>query len=81
MYKARKYLNENSLKIVYHDYIYAYLTYCAELWGCVSKYHLNSLLFFFAKEDTPNYDIFSVSCTYRPLIQKLGNIAYRQNLY
>ena len=50
MYKARKYLNKNSLKIVYHDYIYPYLTYCAELWGCVSKYHLNSLLFFLQKK-------------------------------
>ena len=26
-------------------------------------------------------DIFSVSCIYRPIIQKLGDIAYRQNLY
>ena len=35
----------------------------------------------FAKEDALNYDIFSVYCTYRPFIQKLGDIAYRQNLY
>ena len=39
MYKARKYLNKNSLKNLYHAYIYPYLTY----WGCASKCHLNSL--------------------------------------
>ena len=43
MYKARKYLNKNSLKDVYHAYIYPYLTYCIEVWGCASKCHLNSL--------------------------------------
>ena len=43
MYKARKYLNKNSLKSLYHAYIYPYLTYCVEVWGCASKCHLNSL--------------------------------------
>ena len=28
MYKARKYLNKNSLKNLYHAYIYPYLTLC-----------------------------------------------------
>ena len=43
MYKAKKYLNKNSLKNLYHAYIYPYLTYCVEVWGCASKCHLNSL--------------------------------------
>ena len=43
MYKARKYLNKNNLKNLYHDYIYPYFTYCVEVWGCASKCHLNSL--------------------------------------
>ena len=34
MYKARKYLNKNSLKHLYHAYIYPHLTYCVEVWGC-----------------------------------------------
>ena len=33
MYKARKYLNKNSLKNLYLAYIYQYLTYCVEVWG------------------------------------------------
>ena len=41
MYKARKYLNKNSFKNIYYAYIYPYLTYCVEVWGCASKCHLN----------------------------------------
>ena len=44
--KARKYLNEKTLKSLYHVYIYLYLTYCVDVWGCSSKFYLNSLLFF-----------------------------------
>ena len=47
MYKARKYLNKYSLKILFYAYIYPYLTYCVEVWGCASKCHLKS--FFFCK--------------------------------
>ena len=43
MYKARKYLNKNSLKVLYHTYIYPYLTYCNAVWIRASKCHLNSL--------------------------------------
>ena len=41
--KARKHLIKNSLKKLYHAYIYSYLAYCIELWGCASECHLNSL--------------------------------------
>ena len=44
MYKARRYLNKSSLKNLYHAYIYPYLTYCIEVWGCASKCQLNALL-------------------------------------
>ena len=43
MYKTRKYLNKNNLKNVYHAYIYPYLAYCVEVWGCAPKCHRNSL--------------------------------------
>ena len=33
----------NNLKYLYHAYIYPYLTYCVEVWGCASKCHLNKL--------------------------------------
>ena len=44
MYKARRYLNKSSLKNLYHAYIYPYLTYCIEVWGCALKCQLNALL-------------------------------------
>ena len=43
MYKARRHLNKHSLRNLYHAYIYPYLTYCIEVWGCASKCQLNSL--------------------------------------
>ena len=43
MYKERHYLNKHTLKKLYHAYIYPYLTYCVEVWGCAFKCHLNSL--------------------------------------
>ena len=37
MYKARRHLNKRSLRNLYCAYIYPYLTYCIEVWGCASK--------------------------------------------
>ena len=69
MYKARKYLNKNTLKSLYHDYIYPYITYCVEVWGCASKCYLNSL-FLLQKKILQIMTFSTVPCTYRPLIQK-----------
>ena len=44
MYKDRRYLHKSSLRNLYHAYIYSYLTYCIEVWGCTSKCQLNALL-------------------------------------
>ena len=49
MYKARKYFNKNSSTNLSHAYVYPYLTYCFEVWGCASKCHLN-LLFLLQKK-------------------------------
>ena len=43
MYKARRHLNKHSLRNLYYAYIYPYLTYCVEVWGCASKCQLSSL--------------------------------------
>ena len=43
MYKAKRHLNKHSLRNLYHAYIYPYLTYCIEVWGCGTKFQLNSL--------------------------------------
>ena len=44
MYKARRYLLKSSFRNLYHAYIYPYLTYCIEIWGCALKCQLNALL-------------------------------------
>ena len=39
MYKARQ-----ILLMLYHAYIFPYMTYCIEIWGCASQIQLNCLL-------------------------------------
>ena len=36
MYKARRFLNKKKLLSLYHSYIYPYLIYCIEVWGCAA---------------------------------------------
>ena len=45
MYKARQYLNKSSLVNLYYSYVYPYLTYCIEVWGCAYPPHLQCLFF------------------------------------
>ena len=42
MYKARRFLNKSLLSL-YHSYIYPFLIYCIEVWGCAAPSHLHSL--------------------------------------
>ena len=44
MYKARQFLTKKALLMLYHAYIYSYMTYCIEVWGCASQTQLNCLL-------------------------------------
>ena len=37
MYKARQFLTKKALLMLYHAYIYPYMTYCIEVWGCASR--------------------------------------------
>ena len=34
MYTARQFLSKKALLMLYHAYIYLYMTYCIEVWGC-----------------------------------------------
>ena len=43
-YKARQFLTKKALLMLYHAYIFRYMTYCIEVWGCVSQTQLNCLL-------------------------------------
>ena len=41
--KARKFLNKKVLLTLYNTFIFPYLIYCVEIWGCAKKTHLASL--------------------------------------
>ena len=43
MFKARQFLTKKALLMLYHAYIYPYMTYCIEVWGCTSQTQLNCL--------------------------------------
>ena len=43
MYKARQHLNKQALVNLYYSYVYSYLTYLIETWGCASKTQLHCL--------------------------------------
>ena len=41
LYKARQFLEKRDLLNLYYSYIYPYLIYCIEIWGCAAKSHCN----------------------------------------
>ena len=41
--KVRKYLNKDSLLILYYSFIYPYLIYCNHVWGAAAKTHTRTL--------------------------------------
>ena len=46
MYKARQILTEKAGLMLYLAYIYPYMTYCIEVWGCGFQTQLNCLFLF-----------------------------------
>ena len=42
-YKARQFLTKKALLMLYNAYIFPYMTYCIEVWGCASQTQLNRL--------------------------------------
>jgi hypothetical protein len=43
LYRARRFLDNKSLKTLYYSFIYPYLVYCIELWGFTFKTYLEPL--------------------------------------
>ena len=41
MYKAMQHLNKQALVNLYYSYVYPYLTYLIETWGCTCKTQLH----------------------------------------
>ena len=61
MNKDRRHLDKKvCLAYITLIYIYPYLTYCIEVWGCVTKSHLHSL-FLLKEKNCEDYDIFLIS--------------------
>ena len=42
--RVRKYLNKSCLLTLYYTFLFPYLNYCIEVWGCAAQYHINSLI-------------------------------------
>ena len=43
-YKARKHINNQTLKNLYYAFIFLYLIYCNEIWGNTSQTHIDPLI-------------------------------------
>ena len=69
MYKARQYLKKSSLVNLYYLYVYPYLIYCIEVWGCAYQTHLQCL--FLLPEKYSYHYMFTLSCSHRPLFMSL----------
>jgi hypothetical protein len=41
--KARKFLCKSTLITLYNSFIYPYMTYCVEVWGCTTRHNVNYL--------------------------------------
>ena len=79
MYKARQYLNKSSLVNLYYSYVYPYLTYCIEVWGCAYPTHLQCLFLLQKKNHSYHY-IFTLSCSHRAIIYVSRNLAIRKDI-
>ena len=79
MYKARQYLNNSSLVNLYYSYVYPYLTYCIEVWGCAYPTHLQ-FLFLLQKKNHSYHYIFTLSCSHRAIIYVSRNLAIRKDI-
>ena len=78
MYKARQYLTKASLVNLYYSYVYPYLTYCIEVWGCTYQTHLQCL--FLLKKYHSYHYIFTLSCSHRAIIYFSRNLAIRKDI-
>ena len=66
MYKARQFLSKRALLDLYYGYVYPYMTYCIEVWGCASQSQLNCI--FLLPTNSTNYGFFPLFSTYQPII-------------
>ena len=78
MYKARQFLTKKALLVLYHAYVYPYMTYCIEVWGCASQTKLNCLFLLQNKIITnPLFLSMEVLPLRKTLFFKVGLIMYK----
>ena len=80
MYKARQYLKKSSLVNLYYLYVYPYLIYCIEVWGCAYQTHLQCLFLLPEKYYSYHY-MFTLSCSHRPLFMSLEILPLEKIFY
>ena len=80
MYKARQFLSKRALLDLYYAYIYPYMTYCIEVWGCASQTQLNCI-FLLQKKNSANNEFFLLFSTYQPFISFHGSSSSKENIF
>ena len=76
MYKARQFLTKKALLMLYHAYIYPYMTYCIEIWGCASQAQRNCL--FLLKKKILRIMSFS---HYQSTFPLNGSPSFKENIF
>ena len=78
MYKARQFLTKKALLVLYHAYVYPYMTYCIEVWGCAFQTKHNCLFLLQNKIITnPLFLSMEVLPLRKKIFFKVGLIMYK----
>ena len=79
MYKAREFLSNRALLDLYYAYIYPYMTYCLEVWGCASQTQLNCI--FLLQKNSANSEFFLLFSIYQPFTSFYGSSSPKENIF
>ena len=66
--------------VVPYAYIYPYMTYCIEVWGCASQTQLNCL-FLLQKKNHKNNELLSLFSTYQSTFPLNGSSSFKENIF
>ena len=82
MYKAMQHLNKQALVNLYYSYVYPYLTYLIETWGCTCKTQLHwTLVGIYYKKDYSYNLLFPLSRSHRAFIYVFGNFTILKSIF
>ena len=80
MYKARQFLTKKALLMLYYAYIFPYMIYCIEVWGCASQTQLNCL-FLLQKKNHKNNELLSLFSTYQSTFPINRSSSFKENIF